>query len=278
MNQRVETMWDPLALTYTMTGGARGMPASEAIRENRVTQALYDAGVSAQELQQANTVARYTDLLKAYGVHDQGLPFDSKDTIQQRLENLELRLGANPQPAQPPVVSSEQDQKLAARVEWVQKQDQTSDNLYSDDSDEEDLDSALASSRLAGLEPLAAAQVEAAENQADVHVGAAVEGDDGEGGGQVNQDRDPEGNSYLLRGRAPIPTNSRPGGSTTQWGVQSYGVIPNPSVYAGQIREAAVLRRHIDDAQYVRPEFAPQEQFFSTPVVGPAPYLGGIYA
>ena len=267
-SRRVETMWDPLALTYTMTGGARGMPASEAIRENRVTQALYDAGVSAQQLQQANTVALYSELLRAYGVHDQGLPLSSKDAIQQRLEHLELRSGAPPQPAQPPV-KSEQDQKLAARVRWVEEHGLQTDSLY---SDEEDLDSAPSG----GLEPLDADQVEAAEDQA--HVPAAREGPEGEGGTQVNEQVDAEGNNSLTRGRAPIPTNSRPGGSTTQWGVQSYGVIPNPSVYAGPIREAAVLRRHTDDAQYVRPEFAPQEQFFSTPVVGPAPYLGGIYA
>eukprot|EP01050_Picozoa_sp_SAG11_P038229 SAG11_NODE_15495_length_576_cov_0.972746_2_plen_52_part_01 len=50
-SRRVETMWDPLALTYTMTGGAKTQQASQAIRENRVAKALVEAGVTTQQLQ-----------------------------------------------------------------------------------------------------------------------------------------------------------------------------------------------------------------------------------
>ena len=270
MNRRVETMWDPLALTYTMTGGAKGMPADEAIRVRRVAQALFEVGVTAEQVQQANTQDKFDQLLKDNGVHDQGLPFSSKDAIQQRVMQAQSD-------------RAKQDQGLAERVEWIKQHGQQDDSLYDNEIDAdasapsvEALDEAnLEEGVQRSLEPLEQGAVNAAESLPDVP--AAAPGDEGEGGTQVNEQVDAEGNNSLTRGRPPIPTNSRPGGTPTQWGIQSYGVIPNPSVYAGQIREAAVLRRHTDDAQYVRPEFAPQEVFFSTPVVGPAPYLGGIY-
>lgn len=69
------------------------------------------------------------------------------------------------------------------------------------------------------------------------------------------------------------------GGSMTQWGVQSYGVLPNKNPdNPYRFRHYAVQATQAADSAYVRPEFAPQQLYFDTPVVGPAPYLGGVYA
>ena len=249
-SRRAETMWDPLALTYTMTGGAGD--AAQTDRENRVAAALFEAKVTAEDLADARKFQQYQELLRKAGVPSQGLPFSSKGDIQQRLKYMQKQ---------------SQDKALANRAQFLadRVQEQQADGSESDEE----------GSEVGSLAELDEDQVEAAEGQARPPV--ARPGAEGVGGTQVNEQVDAEGNNSLVRGIGPIPTNSRPGGSMTQWGVQSYGVIPNPSVYAGPIRESAVMRHRADDAQYVRREFAPQDQFFSTPVVGPAPYLGGIY-
>ena len=129
-----------------------------------------------------------------------------------------------------------------------------------------------------GLEDLDAAAQEEQERSAEAEAGRVGEAQPDPGGTSITNETTPTGDPALTRARPMVPTNTRPGGTMTQWGIQSYGVIPNPSPYAVPLRETAVAQHNALDQSYVRPEFAPQELYFDTPVVGPAPYLGGIYA
>ena len=151
-------------------------------------------------------------------------------------------------------------------------------------SDDDDFDS------VAGDDPVVGANApgglsedeQAARNNAAASLRARMNAQGSMGadpGGTNHHQQDlPNGDTSVQQINVPVPTNSRMGGTMSQWGVQSYGVIPANPYNAAQLREAAVRMVEMSDSAHVRPEFAPQQLYFDTPVVGPAPYLGGVYA
>jgi hypothetical protein len=59
-----------------------------------------------------------------------------------------------------------------------------------------------------------------------------------------------------------IPSNNKPGGATTQWGVQSYGAVRfEPSKTSQSLRQGLVEQRQIADSMYVDSRFAPVEDY-----------------
>eukprot|EP01049_Picozoa_sp_SAG25_P015027 SAG25_NODE_2890_length_1331_cov_1.515422_2_plen_153_part_00 len=78
-----------------------------------------------------------------------------------------------------------------------------------------------------------------------------------------------------------IPSNNKPGGATTQWGIQSYGAVRfEPSKTSQSLRQGLVEQRQIADSMYVDSRFAPVEDYdyaYQPPIPGVAPYYYGRY-
>jgi hypothetical protein len=78
-----------------------------------------------------------------------------------------------------------------------------------------------------------------------------------------------------------IPSNNKPGGATTQWGIQSYGAVRfEPSKTSQSLRQGLVEQRQIADSMYIDSRFAPVEDYdyaYQPPIPGVAPYYYGRY-
>lgn len=107
---------------------------------------------------------------------------------------------------------------------------------------------------------------------------------DGVGGPHVATDVDVAGNPIVQAiGAASIPTNRAPGGSRTQFGIQSYGVVraAGPGPMNTEIRQGLVEQRKLAQASYVNTALAPVEDYvyaYQAPMPGYTPYYYGVYA
>ena len=107
---------------------------------------------------------------------------------------------------------------------------------------------------------------------------------DGVGGPHVATDVDVAGNPIVQAiGAASIPTNRAPGGSRTQFGIQSYGVVraAAPGPMNTEIRQGLIEQRKLAQASYVNTALAPVEDYayaYQAPMPGYTPYYYGVYA
>ena len=107
---------------------------------------------------------------------------------------------------------------------------------------------------------------------------------DGVGGPHVATDVDVAGNPIVQAiGAASIPTNRAPGGSRTQFGIQSYGVVraAAPGPMNTEIRQGLIEQRKLAQASYVNTALAPVEDYayaYQAPIPGYTPYYYGVYA
>ena len=106
---------------------------------------------------------------------------------------------------------------------------------------------------------------------------------DGVGGPHVATDVDVAGNPIVQAiGAASIPTNRAPGGSRTQFGIQSYGVVraAAPGPMNTEIRQGLIEQRKLAQASYVNTALAPVEDYayaYQAPMPGYTPYYYGVY-
>ena len=121
----------------------------------------------------------------------------------------------------------------------------------------------------------AAAQF-AAEQNAALLSGAT---NDGTGGPANAEDVDAAGNNMVQSvGPSNIPTNRYPGGSQTQFGVQSFGVVPAKASNNAELRQGLVQERRMAQATYTNPKLAPVEDYmfaYQAPIPGYTPYYSG---
>ena len=121
----------------------------------------------------------------------------------------------------------------------------------------------------------AAAQF-AAEQNAALLSGAT---NDGTGGPGNAEDVDAAGNNMVQSvGPSNIPTNRYPGGSQTQFGVQSYGVVRAKASNNAELRQGLVQERRMAQATYTNPKLAPVEDYmfaYQPPIPGYTPYYYG---
>ena len=121
----------------------------------------------------------------------------------------------------------------------------------------------------------AAAQF-AAEQNAALLSGAT---NDGTGGPANAEDVDAAGNNLVQSvGPSNIPTNRYPGGSQTQFGVQSFGVVPAKASNNAELRQGLVQERRMAQATYTNPKLAPVEDYmfaYQAPIPGYTPYYSG---
>ena len=93
------------------------------------------------------------------------------------------------------------------------------------------------------------------------------------------EDVDAAGNNLVQSvGPSNIPTNRYPGGSQTQFGVQSFGVVPAKASNNAELRQGLVQERRMAQATYTNPKLAPVEDYmfaYQAPIPGYTPYYSG---
>ena len=126
--------------------------------------------------------------------------------------------------------------------------------------------------------------VDNVEEMADAEVQAINSGatNDGVGGATNAADVDSTGDPIIQSvGVASIPSNRAAGGSQTQFGIQSYGIVRASGPNNAAIRQNLVQERQLAQSTYVNSALAPVEDYdyaYQAPIPGYTPYYYGVYA